>query len=410
MNILYHFRTRGTGAEAVHIAGIADAFEKRGHSVVFSSPTGVDPRLTAGNSPYRTPVANGKGEDGGARRGRQAHRRLSGSTHRFLDRLHRWCPDALFEVMELGYNLVAWKNNRRLLNSMPIHMIYERHALFLVATALLARQHKIPLVVEVNELVNDDRVRRQPWLRTLATRMDRAVFRRATLIIVVSTHLKQRIEALGISGEKILMLPNAVNDAFVSLSDGAPVRQRLGLAGETVIGFIGWFVQWHQLDLLLDVFAQLAASRPALRLALVGEGPLRAALDNQARTLGISERVIFTGPMPHTEIPSAIAAMDVCVVPHSNAYRSPIKLFEYMSQGRLVVAPATEPIATVVRHGENGLLFNPGDVESFVKTLALAVDDDRLRRTAGQRARQDVLECHTWRHNAARVLSAVAVG
>jgi glycosyltransferase involved in cell wall biosynthesis len=410
MNILYHFRTRGTGAEAVHIAGIADAFEKLGHSVVFSSPTGVDPRLTAGNSPYRTIVANGKGEDGGARRGRQAHRRLSGSTPRFLDRLHRWCPDTLFEVMELGYNLVAWKNNRRLLNSMPIHMIYERHALFLVATALLARQHKIPLVVEVNELVNDDRVRRQPWLRTLATRVDRAVFRGATLIVVVSTHLKQRIEALGISGEKILVLPNAVNDAFVSLSDGAPVRQRLGLAGKTVIGFIGWFVQWHQLDLLLDVFAQLAASRPALRLALVGEGPLRAALDNQARTLGISERVIFTGPMPHPEIPAAISAMDVCVVPHSNAYRSPIKLFEYMSQGRLVVAPATEPIATVVRHGENGLLFNPGHVESFVKTLALAVDDDKLRRTAGQRARQDVLERHTWRHNAERVLSAVAVG
>ena len=52
MNILYHFRTRGTGAEAVHIAGIVRALEKMGHHVILSSPTGVDPRKTAGETPF----------------------------------------------------------------------------------------------------------------------------------------------------------------------------------------------------------------------------------------------------------------------------------------------------------------------------------------------------------------------
>ena len=52
MNILYHFRTQGTGAEGVHISGIASALEKLGHQVHFSSPTGVDPRLTAGRNPF----------------------------------------------------------------------------------------------------------------------------------------------------------------------------------------------------------------------------------------------------------------------------------------------------------------------------------------------------------------------
>ena len=52
MTILYHFRTRGTGAEGVHIAGIANAFEELGHRVVFSSPLGRDPRATAGENPF----------------------------------------------------------------------------------------------------------------------------------------------------------------------------------------------------------------------------------------------------------------------------------------------------------------------------------------------------------------------
>ena len=59
MRILYHFRTRGTGAEAVHIAGIVRAFEKMGHEVVLSSPTGVDPRETAGMTPFANAGSRG---------------------------------------------------------------------------------------------------------------------------------------------------------------------------------------------------------------------------------------------------------------------------------------------------------------------------------------------------------------
>jgi len=387
VKILYHFRTRGTGAEAVHIAGIARAFEALGHEVVFSSPTGADPRRTAGASPF------------------QSNRKES-----WPAKLARGCPDWCFELLEIGYNLSAWRRNRRLLSQAGYQLIYERHAFFLFATAALARGRGLPLVVEVNELVGDERVRGQPLFSGLARRCDRFTFERARLIVVVSPHLKRRIEALGIPAERVLVLPNAVDAAaYQRPADGSPVRHRHALANTLVIGFVGWFVGWHKLDMLLRVFAGLAKRHPNLRLMLVGEGGLGESLRAQAALLGVGDKVVFTGAVGHADMPAHIAAMDVCVVPHSNEYRSPIKLFEYMGQGRPVVAPGTEPIAMVLRHGENGLLFEPGSEEGLFNALATAVESAELRQRLGAQARRNVLEKHTWTHNAGAVLRAVFV-
>ncbi len=385
MRILYHFRTQGTGAEGVHIAGMATAFAQLGHTVVFSSPTGVDPRAKAGADPFGS------------------NRRRS-----LLARLAARAPALVFELLEVAYNFVCYPRLRTLLASSPCDFIYERHAFFLSATAFLAQRWRIPLVVEVNELAGDERVRATPWLTPLARVADRLTFQRAQLIVVVSPHLRRRIAAMGIPAEKILVLPNAVDEATLDAhADGGAVRQRHHCGEAVVIGFVGWFVPWHRLDVLLALFAGLAKADPQLRLLLVGDGPLAQTLAAQATVLGVRDRVIFTGPVPHAEVPDYIAAMDICVVPHSNEYRSPIKLFEYLACGRAVVAPRTEPIAAVLHDGENGLLFDPEKPGDLATQIARLVSAPRDRERLGMAARRDVGERHTWRRNAERVLAAL---
>jgi glycosyltransferase involved in cell wall biosynthesis len=314
----------------------------------------------------------------------------------------------LFELLELGYNLPAYWRNRKIVKSIPIGLIYERHAFFMASTAWLARQRGVPLVVEVNELVGDARVRKQPLLSFVVRRLDKILFRQASVIVVVSPHLKRRIQALGISGDKILVLPNAVDEAeYARQADGSAIRQQLGLEDDIVVGFVGWFVSWHRLDHLVEAFSKLATSRPRLKLVLVGEGPVKEDLKKQIKRLGMTGRVVFAGALPHDEIPSVIAAMDVCIVPHSNEYRSPIKLFEYMGQGRLVVAPGTEPVRMVVRHGENGLLFSTRNQDDLTEALARGVDDPDFRDKAGRQARSDILAHYTWRENVLRVLNGL---
>jgi glycosyltransferase involved in cell wall biosynthesis len=378
VRILYHFRTRGTGAEAVHIAGIASAFESLGHSVVFSSPADVDPRKTAGSSP-------------------------------FAGRVCRRLPRLAFEFLEIAYNVVAFVKNGLILMRHRPGLVYERHAFFLCSTAVLCWLSRLPMAVEVNELVGDDRVREQPLLAPLARLADRLTFAVATLVVVVSPDLRRQIVALGVEPGKVLVQPNGVRRRDVEApTDGAPIRLRHGCTPETIlVGFVGWFVPWHRLDLLLDAFASAAYGVGSLRLLLVGEGPLKGALYEQSARLGVGERVLFVGPVPHPDVARYVAAMDICTVPHSNEYRSPIKLFEYMAQGRAVVAPATEPIACVVESGEHALLFEPGNRDALAAAITnLAVDAD-LRRRLGCQGRALVLDRHTWERNASVVLEHI---
>lgn len=382
--IVYHFRTQGVGAEGVHIAGMVRGFARWGWQTRFVSPAGRDPLETAGRNPF----GDGKGRAG------------------LLPRLARRCPPALFEMLELGYNLHASRALEKSLRAGPCHLLYERHAFFLMAGARLAARHRLPLVVEVNELVGDERIRAQPLLSPLARAADRYTFRRASLIVVVSPHLKRRIVAQDIAPEKIVVLPNAIDPAaFARPADGGPWRARWGLGPEhRVVGFTGWFVPWHRLDFLLEVFAAVARHDALARLVLIGEGALRPALEAQIATLGLAGRVLLPGAVPHVEVPAAMAALDVAIVPHSNAYRSPIKLFEYMAQGRTTVAPATEPIATVCRDGANSRLFAPLDAPALTTVLRELLADAGQRTRLGAQARADILAHHKWEDNAERVL------
>jgi len=376
--VLYHFRTQGKGAEAVHIAGIAGALEACGYAVTFSSPVAVNPKDAAGTSPF---------------------------SQERLGRLARLLPKLVFEFLELGYNAVAFVRNRRILRAGGFSFIYERHAFFLFSTAWLARRFGLPLVVEVNELAGDDRVRAQPFLSRLVRRIDRTVFQQAALIVVVSPHLQRRVVDLGIPASKVLVLPNAVRrEDIVHCADGTEFRRRLGLGDAVVIAFIGWFVPWHRLDRLIEVFARLRQRHPSLRLLLVGEGPLETELRAAAARAGVSDDVLFPGSLPHARIPEAIAASDIAVVPHSNAYRSPIKLFEYMAQARTVVAPATEPITAVITPGYNGLLFDPESAAELETCLERAIQNPAQRLQWGEAARSTVLEHHTWEANTAAFL------
>ena len=157
----------------------------------------------------------------------------------------------------------------------------------------------------------------------------------------------------------------------------------------------------------MEVFAGLARDRDDLVLMLVGEGALGAPLKELSRKLGIEAKVIFTGSASHREIPGYIAAMDVSVVPHSNEYRSPIKLFEYMGQAKAVLAPRLEPIEAIVEDGRNGFLFESESAESLKRQLARLISDAPLREKLGEQARADVLERHTWEHNARKMLAGV---
>jgi glycosyltransferase involved in cell wall biosynthesis len=312
----------------------------------------------------------------------------------------------------LAYAQYLTQAAQPLLRRLQPDVLYERYSLFSWAGQALAADLDIPHIVEINApLANEQARYRQLELNATAAGLEARILLGANLVVAVSREVRDYVLVLGARSDDVTVLPNGVDvHRFSPQADGNPVRRAFGLEGAFVIGFVGSLKAWHGVDGLLTASAGLPDSLP-WRLLLVGDGPQRTSIAEQAATLGVSDRVVFTGSVPHDQIPAYLAAIDVAVAPYpalDDYYFSPLKLFEYMAMARPVVAPALGQIAEVVVHHQNGWLYPPGDIGALREALIHLATSTDLRAHLGARARADVVAHHTWTQNAERLMAWIS--
>jgi len=377
MRILYHHRTRGQGAEGVHIREIADALRKLGNEVYILSPPGVYIEHAEANS----------------KPGR-----------RWLKNVYNLLPQSVLEILRLSYNLFAYFRLKKALREYRIDLLYERYAFLTWVGPYIARKCRIPIILEVNEASGLDQVTGQV-LVGLATKVERKIFRMVDFIIVVSDFLKQHIQRMGINGNKVYVMPNAVNLELFN-PDNIPdnikedLRKRLNIGNKVVLGFVGALTSWNNIEFLIDIFKDVSRERPDVHLLLVGDGPLKGELERKVHQEGLRDIITFAGRVRYEDVPKFIHIMDICIIPESNKYRSPMKLFEYMAMAKPVVAPRLEPIEKIVVNDVNGLLFDLGDRGSLKRAVMALLEDAPKRKKMGEVARKTVEENHSWENNA----------
>jgi len=257
----------------------------------------------------------------------------------------------------------------------------------------------IPVVYEVRAFWEDaavdhgttaegsPRYRLTRWLETRA-------LQQADHVFTICEGLRSDIVCRGIPADKVTVIPNAVNiESFEpgGLPDAA-LKSRLGLQGTSVVGFIGSFYAYEGLDLLLDALPVVLAERPDVRVLLVGGGPQDAALKAQAQRLGLTDKVIFTGRVPHSEVQRYYDLIDILAYPrHSMRLTelvTPLKPLEAMAQGRVLVASDVGGHKELIRHGETGMLFKAGSKDALAQAVtSLLATRDRWTalREAGRR-------------------------
>ncbi|MGB7991307.1 MAG: TIGR04063 family PEP-CTERM/XrtA system glycosyltransferase, partial [Candidatus Methylophosphatis roskildensis] len=277
----------------------------------------------------------------------------------------------------------------------------------------VGRRLGVPVVYEVRAFWEDAavdhgttregsaRYRLTRWLETRAMRQARHVF-------TICEGLRKDIVARGLPADKVTVIPNAVDiEAFESggLPDKA-LKQRLGLGEATVIGFIGSFYAYEGLDLLLDALPQLLASQPDARVLLVGGGPQDASLKAQAAHLGLADKVVFTGRVPHAEVQRYYDLIDVLAYPrHSMRLTelvTPLKPLEAMAQGRVLVASDVGGHKELIENGKTGLLFKAGDASSLAHTLATLLAQRERWSDLREAGRRFVESERNWRCSVAR--------
>ncbi|WP_124728464.1 glycosyltransferase family 4 protein [Staphylospora marina] len=181
-------------------------------------------------------------------------------------------------------------------------------------------------------------------------------------------------------------------------------RKRLGL-GVTgpMILYVGNLLPVKGVHFLLQAFKRAEAAELGATLVLVGDGPLRASLERQARELGIAGNVKFMGRRPHEEIPDWISASDMVVLT-SLSEGLPSILLESMGCGRPMVATDVGGISELLVDGETGLLARPKDPEQIAECLRRMLTEEGLRERLAGRALDRSREL-VWEQNANTVLA-----
>ena len=286
-------------------------------------------------------------------------------------------------------------------------------ALNAIPALRVGRRLGIPVVYEVRAFWEDaavDHGTSREWgLRYRLTRaLETYALKRVDAITTICEGLRADIVARGISTQKVTVIPNAV-DIDIFAQGGKPdaaLRQKLGLQQARVLGFIGSFYAYEGLHLLLQALPEILVQAPDARILLVGGGPQEESLQALARQLGIADKVVFTGRVPHHEVQRYYDLIDVLVYPRLSMRLTelvtPLKPLEAMAQGRLLVASDVGGHRELIKDGETGGLFKAGDPAALaVKVVDLLANPTRWPALRTQ-ARHFVETSRNWRASVAR--------
>jgi PEP-CTERM/exosortase A-associated glycosyltransferase len=257
----------------------------------------------------------------------------------------------------------------------------------------------LPVVYEIRAFWEDAAVDQgtttEGSLRYRLTRaMETHAVRRADHTFTICEGLRTDLQARGLRPEQVTVIPNAVDvEHFAPGGEAdAALAAELGLSGKTVLGFIGTFFGYEGLDLLVEALPLLLQQRPDVHLLLVGSGEQEQALKAQVQRLGLQDKVLFTGRVPHSRVQAYYNLIDVLVYPRHpmrlTELVTPLKPLEAMAQGRVLLASDVGGHRELIEHDRTGLLFKAGDAQALasaaVKLLEARATWPELR-TAGRR-------------------------
>jgi len=392
VNILFHHRTRGRGAEGVHIRGVVKGLRQLGNKVDILSLPGAEPETE------EVKADNTKVDQAPAKK----------SSFSILSDLTKHVPEFVFELFELAFNLIAVIRLRKNVKEKNITLIYERYSLFMFASVWWAKRHNIPIVLEINDSCQVQRVRSLSF-KKLAAKIEGWIFKNATGLVFISTRFKEVAEqAYGEIANSVVSPNGADLDKFIiDENSGLTLRSTLGIENKIVLGYVGAFVHWHGIDWFVDLACQKLKETPELVLLLVGDGVAFEGIKKRVIEAGVESQVILPGKVPHNEVSSYLSAMDLGILPDSNDYGSPMKLFEFMAMGKGMVAPDFSPIAEVVKNNETSWLFPASNKQACIDKVFEIVNDKAAHKTIGLNARAYIENERQWKHNAEQLLSLV---
>ena len=349
--------TQATGGPVEHAVDVAVGLAGRGHdSHVVGPPTARTGAARAcGVTWHETPVASKRDARGGVR----AARRI---------------VDLRPDVVHLQDRRAGWlgRGLGPLLRRRGAGVVYTLHGVPDGLSDLVAGNARAA-----------ERRRRDRWYYLTGERLV-SRWGGGRVVVPSAAVAAYAVDSVGLPPSVVDVVPNGVDPCRYAAAD------RLGTAAPTAV-WVGVLAPVKRVDLLLDAVAAV----PDIRLDLVGDGPMRPAVERRCARPDLAGRVDVRGWV--ADPAARLAAADVYVLT-SAAENCPLSLLEAMASGLPVVATAVGGVPEVVRDGIDGFLCRAGDRAAVTAALGRLAADPGLRRDLGASGRQRILDGFTLDH------------
>ena len=265
------------------------------------------------------------------------------------------------------------------------------------------------ICLEINALFFEEVFPNFP-LRSIFEKWEAMRYNQADAIGVVSTYLKTHLEKYGISREKIIVNQNGVNAKAIDPVGTDNVRNQYGIPSNAfVMGYIGGMETFRRLPEVIAYIADLRrAGNDDIYFLIVGDGTdmpaVKAAIEADRDVL--EDAVKCFGWQEYSEVPRYLATFDLAVFPFTNAYCSPLKLFEYLGAGVPTIGPDTSAVREVFEDGVHLKLVKQ-DGSDLVSTVLALKNNPQFGFELARSGQQLVLNEYTWEKNAERVVGHI---
>jgi glycosyltransferase involved in cell wall biosynthesis len=328
---------------------------------------------------------------------------IAAKTHRVTVLVHNTGPkdwierDGNITVIRCGTN--------KIIRAQPISLSMYRHMRslqpdlvhfnapnFWAAAMLLLTAYRGPIVVTHHADVFG-----RPILKRIVMPIYRLLLRRAACIVLNSLKTAFASSDIPIGAGPLLAIPHGV-DARAYNTDGLDhkniMAERRRLCGDApVVGFIGRFVRYKGLPVLIDALARL----DGVHAMLIGDGPLRRQTEEQAQTAGIADRVHFLGTVDEATKIRRLAMMDMLLLPSVETTEAfgVVQVEAQLMSVPVVASRLPTGVTDVTIDGETGLLVPPGDAEALAGAISQLIDNPGLTARLGTAGRAHALKHFT---------------
>jgi glycosyltransferase involved in cell wall biosynthesis len=287
-------------------------------------------------------------------------------------------------------------------NNVDIVLVYSI-ANNIQATIKACKENNVPIIHRTFDIVHE--LILEKFLQKKVLKIEHDSYPKFDEVISNTPYMKTWAEKMG--GKNVIVIEQGVDsNVMQKLPKDNILMKKLRInLNDQIVMYLGSILSHSGLEVILDSIPNILKEIPNFKLLIVGDGPNLSSLKQQAKKLGISEKIIFTGFVPYKEVPKFCSLANLCI----NSFRindmtvklSPVKIFDFMSCGKPVLAtPLKGMLHDFPKYSET-IIYE--DLNNFEEKIISLLQKECLEEI-GDRCRKFVKEYFTWEIVAQKML------